>query len=377
MSAEHPRAWDPFLDGLEDRARDERLELLEWLADRGFGEDELARGHETGLLLFLPAGREVMGGPATLSAREVAERSGTDLDLLLRVRAAQGLPIVDPDEVLFSEQEVDAARMPAMFTALGLTDDQVLAMARVLGRGLGQVSQIMRRTVLELALEPGLREQQLAERYQATVASVLPHIAPLLDGVVRSHLRDMVRVEAADAQAREAGALPGARDVTVAFADLVGFTRMGQEVPAAEVGRVASRLEELGAEVAGGPVRLVKTIGDAVMLVSDDPAALVIAGLDLLDAVAAEGEQFPQVRVGVAHGEAIPVVGDWFGAPVNLASRMTSLARTGSLLATQEAHDAVGEDSRLRWSFAGERRVKGVRGPVKTFRGRRSAPQDG
>ncbi len=372
MSDGDDRTWDGFLDGLEGQAREERLELLTWLAERGYGDDELRRGHADGLLAFLPAERLVMGGAPTLSAREVAREAGIDLDLFQEVRASQGLPTVDPDSVEFATDEVHAARMPVLFATLGMSEAQMLAISRVLGRGLTQTAQVMRRTVLELTLEPGLRERELAERYEATVGLVLPHIGQLLENVARTHLRDMVRGEAVDARARQEGAIPGVREVTVAFADLVGFTRMGQEVPPEEVGRVAARLEVLGGAVAGGSVRLVKTIGDAVMLVADEPGALVLAGLDLLEAVADEGEDFPQLRVGVAHGSATPLSGDWFGAPVNLASRMTSLARTGSLLAEQSAHEAAGGDARLNWSFAGDRRVRGVQGTVKTFRARRA-----
>jgi adenylate cyclase len=368
------RDWEEqgFLEGFDGPAREERVELLDWLAARGFTTDELRRGAEDGLLPFLPAERLVMGGPPTLTGRELAREAGVELELLQAVRRTQGLPIVDPDAREFAEREVDAARTPLLFGALGLSEDQILAVSRVLGRGLAQAAQVMRATVLELTLEPGLRERELAERYEKTVEMVLPHVGPLLENVVRMHLRNMVRGEAVDAGARESGRLPGERVVGVAFADLVGFTRMGEEVPAEEVGRVAERLESLAAGVSGGHVRLVKTIGDAVMLVSDDLPALGLACLDLVDVIAEEGADFPQVRIGLAHGPATPRGGDWFGAPVNLASRMTSLARTGSVLAAETAHDAAADDDRLRWSFAGERRVKGISAPVKTYRLRRA-----
>ncbi len=187
-----------------------------------------------------------------------------------------------------------------------------------------------------------------------------------MDRMLRMHLRNMVRSEALDAQERATGTMPGEREVAVAFADLVGFTRLGEEVEAEEVGRVADRLEQLARDVASGPVRLVKTIGDAAMLVSDDRAALVTASLELVSAVDAEGEGFPQVRVGVAHGRASQRGGDWFGRPVNLASRITQVARAGSVLLAQDAR----ADGAFRYSFAGERRIRGVPEPVKLFRAR-------
>jgi adenylate cyclase len=116
-------------------------------------------------------------------------------------------------------------------------------------------------------------------------------------------------------------------------------------------------------------VRLVKTIGDAAMLASAEPEPLLDAALNLIDAANAEGEQFPQLRAGAALGLALPRAGDWFGRPVNLASRITSIARPGSLLAEREVREAVPDS--YAWSFAGERRLRGIREPASLFRARR------
>ena len=99
------------------------------------------------------------------------------------------------------------------------------------------------------------------------------------------------------------------------FADLVGFTRLGEEVAPEELGRLAVRLEALATEVVEPPVKLVKTIGDAAMLASVEPEPLLEAALTLIDAADAEGEDFPQLRAGAALGPALPRAGDWFGRP--------------------------------------------------------------
>lgn len=360
-----------YLDGLEPAAATERAALLDHLEARGFGEDEIARGHRDGLLPFLPAERIVLGGSPTLSARDVAHAAGIALEELAALRRAQGLPVPDPDSVEFADDDVTGARTAQMFGTLGVSEDQMLAVLRVLGRGLDQAAQVMRATVLEVVLEPGLTETELAERYEGLVATLMPHVGPLLDRLARAHLRNMMRSEAADAAALAEGRLPGSRHVSVAFADLVGFTRLGEVVPPEEVGRVAERLALLAAEIATGPVRMVKSIGDAAMLVSDDEETLVARCLDLVDAVAAEGAEFPQVRVGAAVGAATPRGGDWFGAPVNLASRVCGVARAGSVLVAGDLREAVADEAGIRWSFAGERRLKGVPTPVKLFRARR------
>jgi len=94
-------------------------------------------------------------------------------------------------------------------------------------------------------------------------------------------------------------------------------------------------------------------------------------GVPVLNAADAEGEEFPQLRAGAAIGQALPRAGDWFGRPVNLASRITSVARPGSLLVERELRESVAEG--YRWSYAGERKLKGIRGGVPLFRARRAS----
>jgi adenylate cyclase len=112
-------------------------------------------------------------------------------------------------------------------------------------------------------------------------------------------------------------------------------------------------------------VRFVKSIGDAVMLMSFDAVPLLYAVLDLLDA-AAEND-LPRLRIGVASGLAVSRAGDWFGSPVNVASRVTAEARPGTIMVAESTRDAAGKTAGLNWSPAGARRLKGVSGEVKLF----------
>ena len=100
---------------------------------------------------------------------------------------------------------------------------------------------------------------------------VSPRLGPLCDDVLRIQLRHTLETEAVSVAERAAGRLPGARNITVAFADLVGFTRLGEAVPPEELQNLASRLSNLAHDVIVPPVRFIKTIGDAVMFVSTDP----------------------------------------------------------------------------------------------------------
>jgi adenylate cyclase len=114
-------------------------------------------------------------------------------------------------------------------------------------------------------------------------------------------------------------------------------------------------------------VRLVKTIGDAVMFTSREPGPLVEASLTLLEAV--QAADLPSVRAGVAWGRAAQRAGDLYGHAVNLASRVTGISRPDSVLCTKEIHDALTDQ--FDWSFAGKHRLKGVGSAVPLYRARR------
>ncbi len=363
-------AAEGLLGGLEGQARAERVTLLEQLAAEGVPLSELRRTTASGTVMFLLADR-VIAGPERYTAAEIAELSGADPDFLVAARRAMGLPIPEPEEAVYTEDELEAAKRIVIAREAGISDEDTLELLRVLSRGLSQAAESLRAFPLKLVLEPGMSEAELAARYAEAAAQLYPLVDPMLSNVLSQHLRHATQTEVISAMERSGGQLPGSREVAVCFADLVGFTRLGEEVPPDELGRLAGRLEVLATDVVEPPVRLIKTIGDAAMLTSSEPAPLLDAALNLIDAADAEGEDFPQLRAGAALGLALPRAGDWFGRPVNLASRITSIARPGSVLVEREVRESAPEA--YGWSYAGERRLRGVREPVSLFRARRLA----
>ncbi len=370
---------DDLLDGLEGAARTERAELVEWLLEQGITADEI-RATNPPLLL---ATRRLIGDDGTyVSARDISERYGVDLMLLQRVQRAIGLARVDdPDAIVHMRADGEAAAYAQRFVELGLDPDQVVDVVRVLAEGLSRAAEVMRYAALSVIMRPAATEVETAEASKALTSRIAPILGPMIQDMLFTQLRHMVETEAVNAGERAAGKpLPGARQVTVAFADLVGFTRIGEVVSPEELGRLAGRLADLARDVTAPPVRFIKTIGDAVMFVCPEPAPLLDTVLKLVEVVDTD-DDFPRLRAGVASGMAVSRAGDWYGSPVNVASRVTAVARPGTVLVADSVWEALeesAESAQFQGSFAGARRLKGIKNEVKLFRVRRaSAPTAG
>ena len=360
---------DDLLEGLEGTARTERAELVEWLLEQGITADEIRTANPPLLL----ATRHLVGDDGTyVSTREISETHGIDLALLQRVQRAIGLVRVDdPDAVVHMRADGEAAALTQRFVELGMDPDQLVLVVQVLAEGLSRAAEVMRYTALSAIMRPGATELEIAKASKTLVSQIAPMLGPMIQNMLFMQLRHAMETEAVNAAERAAGKpLPGARQITVAFADLVGFTRIGEVVSAEELGHLANRLGHLARDMTVPPVRLIKTIGDAVMFVCPDPRPMLDVVLKLVDAVDTDND-FPRLRAGVASGMAVSRAGDWFGSPVNVASRVTGVARPGTVLAADSVWEAVGDTRGFHASFAGARRLKGIKNEVKLFRVRR------
>ena len=346
-------------------AREARRALLDKLHADGVALDDLRRAVEEDRLALLPVER-LLTSEARYSAREISEETGLDLDFFQAQRRALGLAVPDPDERVYGERELDSARMGNQYRQAGLPDEEALEAQRVLGRGMARYVEAVTALVGQSVLEGGIDEHELAARLEAVSKTLLPLAGPWLEHVFALHLREALRQEVITAEQLASGRMDSGRDCAVAFADLVGFTELGETIPVEELGSVAGRLSKLAEEVVEPPVKIVKEIGDAVMLVSSEPARLVDTALALVEG--SDGEGLPAIRAGVAYGPAVNRWGDWYGSTVNVASRLTTRARPSSVLATEAVRDAAGG---YEWSFAGEKKLKGLAAPLRTYRARR------
>ena len=360
-----------LLDGVGDPdARRARLELLERLAADGFSLEELRLAVAEDRLAMLPVERVLAPGDAHLNAHDVAEDAGIDIELLERIWRALGLAAADREVPVYTEQDLQAARTVKLFLDAGIPAESLLEMTRVLGTNVSTVVDAVGDLVRHTLMRPGDTELDVALSMSYAARELAPQLDEILSYVANLYRRDRTRHAVISAAELAAGGLPGSRFTIVCFADLVGFTRLGEQVPADELGAVAGRLGEIAADLAEPPVTLVKTIGDAVMLVSPEADPLLGAALGLLERGEAEGQDFPELRAGLAAGEALRRAGDWYGQAVNLASRVTGRARRGSVLATEAVKDAAGGE--YSWSQAGLKRFRGVSDEVPLWRVRRA-----
>jgi adenylate cyclase len=356
-----------LLDGLEGEERTAREHLLERLVAEGFSLDELRGAVAERRLALLPVER-LLGG--TYSAAEIEERTGVPASRVLRIQRLLGLPEPGTHERVFDDDDLAAAQSTRQFLEGGFSEEAIAEITRVLGEAMARFTATITAAFADSFLEPGDTEEAVARRFAALAERFTPAAKPVLIAAFKQHLRESVRRGVIGRAELESGGFMGEQDITVCFADLVGFTRLGGEVEAGELGSVAGRLAELASEVATPPVRLVKTIGDAAMFVSAEPGRLVNAALSLLEAV--EAAELPALRAGIAFGPALFRAGDYYGNSVNLGSRVTGVARPGSVLATQEVRDATPDE--FDWSYAGRYRLKGVPRPVPLYRARRHRP---
>jgi len=360
-----------LLESLEGPAREARLALLRDLTEAGVPLEELKRAVAESRLVLLPVERAFDSGSEHYTVREIAEKTGLELDFLVRLLRALGAPTPDPDDPVFVDADLDAAKRAKLFIEAGLPPEGVLETSRLIGISMANLADANRDMVGEVFTEPGIDERELAMRYAAAARTMMPLLGETLVHAYGIHLREAISQAVISETELAEGRLSGSDEVTIAFADLVGFTRLGESLEIEEIGELTDRLFTLASDAANPPVRLVKMIGDAAMFASREPKPLVDAVVGLVEA-AAGADDFPSLRAGVAFGQALARAGDWYGRPVNLAARMTSWARPDSVVVSEGLKEALDGDSDFDFSFAGRHRFKGIKEEIPVHRVRSS-----
>lgn len=352
---------EALLAGVEGPARPAREQLLRELLEDGCTLAELSEAIDTGRLALLPSERLLQRDERFVeryTVEEVAELAGVEPNDLRFVNAALGLPMGSVGERCHTEADLELARLLKVGLDAGVPVDAIAEINRVIARGAVAMAAASRTAAIEAALTAGTTEHEAALFWARAAEYLVPNTTRVIALAFEAHLRRLVREVYLDAADITAGRTPGAREVAIAFADLVGFTRLGQTVAAEDLGKVARQLEETANGVLQPKVSIVKTIGDAVMFASSQPAALIDTLLGLIQSARGPPEEFPAVRAGISVGAALERAGDWYGDTVNVASRVTGAAQPNTLVATEAVRLAA--PAGYEWEPLGAPPLKGI-----------------
>lgn len=271
----------------------------------------------------------LLGEPLTLDRADVERLSGVPADVARDVWSAMGFAEIPYGEKAFTHRDVAALTTAAELLELGIVDlDTTLVMARAMGQSLARLAEaqvdVLRARSAGQEVDDALAE--LATRAD----EVLPKLDHLIVFMWRRQFA--AAVQRSIATVREHG-MPV---LAIGFLDLVGFTKSSRTWDASQLERTLERFERatsLRVTNAGG--RVIKTLGDGVLYTTDRAIDAVGVALDTIEQHEAE-EDLPSVRGGVACGPVLVRLGDVFGEPVNLASRLSNEARPGSLLVDKQ-----------------------------------------
>lgn len=343
------------------------------LRERGASTTEVDTARRDGTLHLLALEYTLFPGRHHLTLTEAADRAGLGRDVAVRIARALGL-VESVDERIYGDPDVDALTSVADWLATGVDLDAALAMYRVMGASVARIAESevgFVASTLTAAFDRGTPDPEdselLASLLPGIAATRLPEVTRVLDYVHRRHL-----LAAAGRQVLwQVGTRAGVTAATVGFCDLVGYTEFSRHVDPDELAALVDRFEARTHEiVTGRGGRVVKMIGDAVMFTTTEPADAVSLALDLT-ADFASGESTSDVRAGLASGEVLSRDGDLFGTVVNLASRITSRALPGTVLADDSVHEGLAASAGLSWRELRPRKLKGI-GTVRLWKVRRT-----
>jgi adenylate cyclase len=308
--------------------------------------------------------------------REVSQRTGVPLDLLMVVREAVGFAVPSPEDLVRSDE---LSVVPAIELQLseGFRPVVIERWLRVFGDSLRRIAETETdwwHTQVELPLlESGMAEGEMLEAQADLGSRMAPLSEQALLGVYhgqQEHVWLKGFVEHVEAALERAGLYSRLHHPpAMCFLDITGYTRLteerGDEAAADLAARLATLVRRSAQEHGGQPV---KWLGDGVMFYFQDPGHGVMATLDMVDGVSTHA--LPPAHVGIHAGQVVFQEGDYFGRTVNIAARIAEYARPGEVLVTQEVVEAA-DGAPVAFTEIGPVELKGVSGPLRLHRAHR------
>ena len=338
----------------------------------GYTLDDIREAGEDGRLAFgyvadlFPARR---GQTHTLE--EAAERTGLEPALIERIWRGLGFPAWRLEHL--DEADLEALDFMAAVLAAGFPLVAFLQAIHVYGQSMRQAAdaeaRLFRIYVHEPLIRDGVPGPQMAQELGDLIGDLLPLTAPLLLYLHRNFLTDAVEQDVVanmESQLEEVGEEPlGVLRMAIVFADLVGFVRFTEEEGEDEALDLLERFIVAVEDSLPGGARVVKNIGDGVMIAGSDPVALTDWAIEFQEAF----ERRSRPRIGIHFGRTLYRDGDYYGRNVNLAARVVARAHGGEVLVTDTVRDAAGP--LLGFEPIGEVQLKGFTEPTRLYAAQR------
>jgi adenylate cyclase len=342
------------------------------LRKRGHSLDEIRAASESGRLaygfmedLFPPRGE-------TRSLEEAAELSGLEPALVERIWTSVGFPAPSGDEV--SDDDLQLLRYIAAALGAGFPLVAFLQLVRVYGQALARIAdaevRLFHLYVHEPLIQDGVPNLEMAEEMEGLARELLPLASPIMDHVHQRYLQhflDQDIVGHMELEVETGGDLDlGRVRVAIAFADLAGYTRLTEEAGEEEAVDIIERFVEAVQDTLPDDARVIKTIGDEVMIVGSDASAVLdwAVGFQQLQI------ERPLPRIGIHQGLTLYRDGDYYGRAVNLAARVGARAAGGEVLVTRPLVEAAGPH--LAFEHIGEVKLKGFSESTELFLARQA-----
>jgi adenylate cyclase len=303
-----------------------------------------------------------------LTVEDVAEETGLEQALLERIWSSVGFPIKELDDL--SDDDVQALRYIASVLDAGFPLVAFLQLIRVYGQAIAQIAdaevRLFHLYVHEPLMRDGVPGLQMAEEMETLARDLLPLSSPIMDYIHQRYLQHFVEQDVVghmEVELSEHEDLGRVR-VAIAFADLAGYTRFTEEAGEEEAFSTVERFIDAVTNTLPDDARIIKTIGDEVMIVGQDVRALTDWAVGFLRLY----RERPVPRIGLHQGVTLYRDGDYFGRDVNLAARVVARARGGEVLVTDAVTSQVGDSDHLVFEAIGDVKLKGFDQPATLCR---------
>jgi len=315
--------------------------------------------------------REILGEQPHLTSADIVADDDASIERARVLWRALGFPDAG-ETAAFTSADREAMALLLSLVESGALDFEVaVKLTRAVGRTMARLADWQVATLSDYVQQledDGLGTGSRLSTGLDVIRNVEPSFEELMTYAWRRHLAASVgRVEALGANDSDLHTVT----VTVGFADLVRFTQLATDVGQERLAEMVEGFESLCADlVTGHGGRVIKTLGDSVLFIADGPATGVDIASAIVELIGGD-ERLPDVHVGLATGPVVMRLGDVFGSPVNLASRLTAVARRNRVIADQVTAQAVDMlDGYVARSLS-ERPIRGF-GPVQPFAVRRT-----